>query len=382
MKSDRRNVSLREGDPHRQIQRVVVKIGSSVLTDDVGRLLPDRLEHLTEQIVACSAAHRQPIVVSSGAIACGMAKLGLRRRPKSLAQLQACAAIGQSELMHLYTVAFRKHRLLTAQVLLTQEDLANRARFRNAKQTLLALLHRQVVPIVNENDTVAVEEITFGDNDRLAALVTCAVDAQLLVILSDVAGLLHHGKVIERVEALSQVQGVAVDGLARHTTKGGMSSKLEAARIVGHSGIPMVIADGTQTSVLADLLAGKPIGTLFVPPHNRLTSRQWWIAFALRQPKGALVVDAGAVTALVSQGKSLLASGVLAVKGGFETGAFVAVVDREGAELARGVSNYSASDLARVRGMRSAEVAKTLGRVSAREVIHRDHLVLTHELHH
>lgn len=382
MKNDRRIAALREGDPPRQIHRVVVKIGSSVLTDERGRFVPERLERLVKQAAASSIAQRQLLVVSSGAIACGMERLGLTARPKSLAQLQACAAIGQSELMHRYMVAFRKHRMVTAQVLLTQDDLANRARFRNAKQTLLTLLHRRVVPIVNENDTVAVEEITFGDNDRLAALVTCAIDAQLLVILSDVAGLLHHGKVIERVEALSHVQGVAVDGVTRHTTKGGMTSKLEAARIVGHSGIPMVIANGTQASVVTDLLAGKSIGTLFVPPRNRLTMRKWWIAFALRQPKGILVVDDGAAEALLLNGKSLLASGVLSVKGGFEAGAFVAIVNREGTEFARGVSYYSATDLARIRGMRSAEIVKALGRAHAREVIHRDQLVLTRELYH
>ena len=371
-------------DSHRHIQRIVVKIGSSVLTDASGRLLSERLEPLVEQVAACAGSHRHVILVSSGAIACGMAKLGLSRRPKALAQLQACAAIGQGELMQWYTRLFAQRNLLTAQVLLTQEDLSSRTRFRNAKQTLLTLLHRRVVPIINENDTVAVEEITFGDNDRLAALVAAAVDAQLLVILSDVDGFLQNGKPLDRVESLQALQG-HIDGTRspkRHTTKGGMSSKLEAARIVGHSGIPMVIANGLAPSVLTKLLGGQSIGTLFVPPRNRLTSKKWWIAFALRRPKGMVLVDSGAAEALAERHTSLLASGVQAVKGPFEAGAFVAVADSAGRELARGVCNYSSADLAEIRGLRSAEIAKRLGTSRVPEVIHRDHLVLTRELHH
>ncbi|MBI2494982.1 MAG: glutamate 5-kinase, partial [Candidatus Omnitrophica bacterium] len=332
-------------EPARAIQRFVVKIGSSVLTDRAGRLLPERLERLIGQVAACLQERRQVLIVSSGAIACGMAKLGLAHRPTSLAQLQACAAIGQGELMHVYTRLFSQHHILTAQVLLTQEDLSDQARFRNAKQTLLTLLHRRVVPVINENDTVAVEEITFGDNDRLAALVTVAADAQLLVILSDVEGFLQDGKPLERVETVSQEHRLASRRGNRQTTKGGMASKLDAARIVGHSGIPMVIANGMRDGVLTDLLAGKPVGTLFVPPRDRLTSRKWWIAFALREPKGALTVDEGAALALIERGKSLLASGIRDVVGRFEAGAFVAVRDASGTELARGVSNFSSSEL-------------------------------------
>ncbi len=362
------------------IQRVVVKIGTSVLTNEAGQLRLDRLERLVEQVVLAVRRHHQPLVVTSGAIACGMARLGLSERPTALAQLQACAAIGQGELMHLYTLAFGRHGALTAQVLLTQEDLSDRARFRNAKQTLLTLLHRRVVPVINENDTVSVEEITFGDNDRLAALVACAVDAQLLIILSDVEGFLQDGQPLERVEAAASLDPSSLRAVKRPTTKGGMASKLEAAKIVGHSGIPMVLANGTRAGVLADILAGKPVGTFFVPPRSRLTSQKWWIAFALRQPKGAVVVDEGASKALLEQGKSLLASGVLEVRGQFEAGAFVAVTDRSGTELARGISSVSSSDLARVRGMKSADVARTLGIASAPEVVHRDRLVLAKDL--
>ena len=364
------------------IQRVVVKIGTSVLTNRTGRLAPDRLDHLVEQLAACAARGQQPLLVTSGAIACGMAKLGLTKRPTALAQLQACAAVGQGELMHVYAQAFDERGIVTAQVLLTQDDLANRARFRNAKQTLLALLHRHVVPIINENDTVAVEEITFGDNDRLAALVATAVDAHLLVILSDVDGFVQDGRVLERIETVSPQHRAAIHPKRQAITKGGMASKLEAARIVGHSGIPMVIANGTRFSVLADLLAGRSVGTLFVPPRNRLTARKWWIAFALRQPKGSLVIDAGAVEALTEQRKSLLSSGIRVVKGRFESGAFVTVEDPAGAELARGVCNFSSSELTRIQGLNSTEAARVLGQPRVCEVIHRDHLVLSRELHH
>ena len=366
---------------HANVRRVVIKVGASVLTDESGRLVPSRLEALTAQIVACHRQGRQAMLVSSGAIACGMAKLNLPRRPKGMAQLQACAAIGQSELMHLYTLAFGARGVTTAQVLLTQDDLANRTRFANAKQTLLTLLHRRVVPIINENDTVATDEITFGDNDRLAALAAAAVDAQLLVILSDVDGLLQDGKLIDRVETLNHGHRAAIRASTRETTKGGMASKLEAARIVGHHGIPMIIANGTRASVLSDVLAGQPVGTLFVPPRNRLSPRKWWIAFSLREPRGELIVDGGAVQALQVGGKSLLPSGVVAVNGRFEAGAFVAIKDEGRAEVARGVSNYSSAELLRVRGMKSADAARTLGLAKAREVVHRDHLVLAKELH-
>jgi glutamate 5-kinase len=364
------------------IQRIVIKIGSSVLTDAAGHLRPDRIERLAAQVAACCGGGRQPLLVSSGAIACGMAKLRLSKRPKALAQLQACAAIGQGELMHLYTRTFASRGLLTAQVLLTQEDLASRRRFRNAKQTLLTLLHRRVVPIINENDTVAVEEITFGDNDRLAALVAAAVDAHLLVILSDVDGLLRDGRLVERVDALEQARAAVTRLGARQTTKGGMASKLEAARIVGHSGIPMLIANGARPDVLLEILSGRAVGTLFVPPRARLTSRKWWLAFALRSPKGSLALDPGAVEAVQERGKSLLLSGIQKVEGAFEAGAFVALTDAAGAEFARGLCQFSSAELLRVRGLTSAEAARVLGRIRVPEAVHRDQLVLSRELRH
>ena len=362
-----------------RLQRIVIKVGASVLTDEAGRLLEPRLTQLTAQLAACARAQGQPILVSSGAIACGMARLGVRRRPTALAQLQACAAVGQGELMAVYSRLFAAHGLTVAQLLLTEADLADQQRFRNAKQTLLTLLHRRVVPIINENDTVAVDEITFGDNDRLAALVASAIDAQLLLILTDVDGLLRDGQLIERVEALDQSRPSPVGSGRRQTTKGGITSKLEAARMAGHDGIPMVLANGTRPNVVTDLLAGQPVGTLFVPPLNRLSERKWWIAFSLRRPKGEVIVDAGAVRALAEQGRSLLPSGIVEVKGRFEPGACVHILDEEGREIARGVCNFSSADVARIKGLKSAEAAQRLGQ-PAREVIHRDHMVLAREL--
>ncbi len=368
-------------EPKFHLSRVVVKIGSSVLTDAAGRLLLERFKSIVKQVAACVPDAPQTILVSSGAIACGMAILGLSSRPKALAQLQACAAVGQGHLMQCYTKAFGQYGMTPAQVLLTQEDLADRGRFRNAKQTLLTLLHHRVVPIVNENDTVSVEEITFGDNDRLAALLSVAVDAQLLIILSDVDGFLEDGRLIERIDTLNERHHAAIHGRARATTRGGMFSKLEASRIAGHHGIPVVIANGTKPSVLQDLLAGRPVGTLLVPPRERLSPRKWWIAFSLRQPKGQLVIDAGASQALLERGKSLLASGILEVKGHFQKGCCVAITDGQHRQLARGIVNFSSAELLRIRGLRSMDIARTLGDASVREVVHRDQLVFARDMH-
>ncbi|MBI2093413.1 MAG: glutamate 5-kinase [Candidatus Omnitrophica bacterium] len=362
------------------ISRWVVKVGSSVLTNPSGKLLTERIEHLANQVSSAHDLRHQAVIVSSGAVACGMAKLRLSKRPTSLAQLQACAAIGQGELMSLYTSIFAARGLLTAQVLLTQDDLSNRTRFRNAKQTLLTLMHRRVIPIVNENDTVSVEEITFGDNDRLAALVAAAIDAELLIILSDVDGFLIDGKPLDRVQSLSSLKAALQDDSDRPTTKGGMASKLEAAKIVARSGIPLVIANGNRSGTLTDVLKGLPTGTLFVPDTKRLGQRKWWAAFALRQPKGRLIVDAGAARAITEQGKSLLASGIISVQGQFEAGTSVVVVGVSGVELGRGLCRFSSAEISRVLGMKTSEVAKVLGSSRAHEAIHRDNLVLACEL--
>lgn len=282
--------------------------------------------------------------------------------------------------MHRYSQAFGTHGLTVAQVLLTQADLSDQTRCRNAKKTLQALAARRVVPIINENDAVAVEEIAFGDNDRLAALVACVVEAQLLVILSDVDGVMQDGRRLERIDPLDHHHHALAMGTSRETTTGGMASKLSAARIVRHSGIPMVIANGTKPGVLLDILEGKPVGTLISPPPARLKFHHWWIAFALRQPKGIVVVDAGAAEALSNRGKSLLPSGIRAVQGRFHAGEPVAIRDPAGHEVARGLSNFSSSDLMRIRGLKSHQLGDVLGHRASAEAVHRDHLVLMREL--
>jgi len=361
--------------------RLVVKVGASVLTDTLGKPHPQRLEQVVEQVAACVAQHRQMVLVSSGAIACGMAAISLKRRPSDLIQLQMCAAIGQGQLMRLYSEAFSTHGLTVAQVLLTEADLTDRRRCDNAKHTLQALIARRIVPIVNENDAVAVEEIAFGDNDRLAALVACVLDAHLLVMLSDVDGLLDNGHVIERIDTLNHTHRALALGPSRETTMGGMASKLAAARIARHSGIPMVIANGTKPGILLDLLEGKPVGTMISPPQARLKFRKWWIAFAARQPTGSIVIDGGAVEAIVHRGKSLLPSGIKDVRGRFLAGEAITIVDETHHEVARGLSNFSSHELLRIRGLKSQQIADTLGPRTPHEAVHRDNLVLTQELH-
>ena len=362
--------------PTTRFKRLVIKVGTSVLAETTGTPRLNTLHALAQQLATCARQSCEVVVVSSGAIACGMAVLGLVRRPRELAQLQACAAIGQGQLMRLYSEACGRCGLTVAQVLLTEADLSNAGRCRNARHTMEALLKRQVVPIVNENDTVAVDEITFGDNDRLAALVASLIRADLLIMLSDVDGLLRGGRVVARLDDLNQTHDALAKPTKRSTTKGGMLSKLSAARIARHAGIPMVIANGHREGVVPDILAGRPIGTLIPPTASRLTSRKWWIAFSVRKPHGTLVVDDGAAEALLHRGTSLLASGIQAVGGRFHAGDSVAIVTARQEEIARGISGFSSSDLLRIRGLKTHEIASVLGSASAKEVVHRNQLVL------
>lgn len=316
--------------------RLIVKIGTGLLTDAQNRLAHDRVEHLAGQLIALHREKRQLIVVSSGAISAGMAELGLTQRPKRLDELQAAAAVGQSKLMAAYDATFDKFGIHVAQVLLTHDDLKNRTRHLNARNTLETLLNRGVVPIINENDTVSVDEIKFGDNDRLAALTATLIDADLLIILSHVEGLLKDGAPVAAVSEITREIEQIAGGTDRETSVGGMKSKIEAARIVMRAGIPMIIANGKRDHVLTDLLAGKEVGTIFVPKTSKLASRKRWIAF-FQRPAGTVVVDDGAKTALCDAGKSLLAKGVVRTEGKFADGDVVSICDRNGAEFARGL---------------------------------------------
>ncbi len=361
---------------------VVVKVGTGVLSGPAGSGIDRRrIEQLAEDLALLHKRGKQVILVSSGAIGAGMGILGWTQRPRELARSQAAAAVGQGHLMQSYTTAFSRHGINVAQVLLTREDLINRRRYLNARQTMRALLKEGVLPVVNENDTVSVEEIRFGDNDELSALVAQLMDAELLVILTDVDGFemreIHgHREPVPLVERITPEMERSAGGTSRETSSGGMISKLHAARIVMASGIGMLLANGAKPGILKTLLLdGHLTGTFFLPSRKgRLGGRKRWLAFTAK-PRGQVRVDAGAKRALVSEGRSLLASGVRTVLGPFLRGDLVSVRDEEGREFARGLINYPDAELDRIRGMRSEAIATLLGR-RAEEVVHRDSMVI------
>ena len=376
---------LREAPARRalpKVKRLVVKVGSGLISAPGQGLLPDRIGALADELAALTKDGREVVVVSSGAIAAGMARLGLTQRPRSIPEKQAAAAVGQSALMWHYEQAFARHGIRVAQVLVTQEDISARPRYLNARNTLQVLLRFRVVPVVNENDTVAVEEIKVGDNDNLAALVAHLVDADLLVILTDVDGLYTgdprvdpEARRLETVDAVTEEIERLVWDADGQISVGGMSTKLEAARKVTSSGIPMVIASGRVPGTLRRVLRGEPLGTYFVPRGDRLAGRKRWIAFAV-PPQGRLTVDAGARSALVERGKSLLPSGVVEVEGEFHAGEVVSLSAADGKEFARGLTNYDAAELRKIQGAKTKDLEERLGYKSFDEVIHRDNLVL------
>lgn len=351
----------------RQVGRIVVKLGTGILTDR--RKRPDQVQfaQLVAQVAGLSADGREVVLVTSGAVGAGMGVLGFDKRPGDLAALQACAAVGQARLMGMYEALFRHYDLRVAQVLLTHEDLADHRRHLNARSTLLHLLERGVIPIVNENDAVSVTELKFGDNDTLSALVASLLPADLLVILTTAEGLIEgfgrpEARRVAVVEAIDPHVEALAGGTASDTAVGGMTTKIQAARIVVRSGIPLVIASGRPFDVLPRILAGEDEGTLFLPrPGGRLPSRKRWIAFYHR-PAGVLVVDDGAGRALRDLGRSLLAPGVASVHGEFAAGSVVGIRDLTGREFARGLSRWSADALRERNG--------------SGEVVHRDDLVL------
>jgi glutamate 5-kinase len=366
----------------RSLRRVVVKVGSSLVSSGDG-LDPRRIRGLTSEIERLSSPRRDFVLVSSGAVAAGRARLRLRERPKTIPQKQAAAAVGQIDLMAAYKAAFDAHGRHVAQVLLTREDLTSRRRYLNAKHAFGALLEAHVLPIVNENDTVAVDEIKLGDNDNLSAAVASLVEADLLVILSDVDGL--HTADPRRDRSAAPVELIGGDdpaamryaaGTANHVGTGGMATKLEAARKAAAAGIPTIIADGRQDRALERVLDPNVVaGTLVLPAADRLASRKHWIAFTLR-PQGNLHLDAGAATALREKGRSLLPSGVRDVDGSFGAGDCVRCVDPDGAEVARGLVNYSAAELKKIQGVHTRDIERLLGYKVSDEIIHRDDLVI------
>jgi glutamate 5-kinase len=358
-------------------RRVVIKVGSRLISEDpAGR---------TAAIAAEIAGLRRDlelecVVVSSGAIALGRQILDMHERPHELPRLQAVAAIGQGRLLQTWERAFAAHHLAVGQVLLTHDDVSDRSRFLSARHALFALLELGAVPVINENDTVATDEIKFGDNDRLAALVCNLVGADALVMLTDVDGLhdAHPREGGHRIPLVRNVDREAVPvagGTSGGTGSGGMASKVQAAKIAGRSGVVTVVAPGRYADVVTRVLAGDDLGTLFLPSEERLASRKHWIAFAVR-PSGAVVVDAGARAALVERRKSLLPSGVREVRGRFAAGDPVSVLAEDGSEFARGLTAYTSDEVERIRGKRSGEIELILGYKNLDEIIHRDDLVI------
>ncbi len=366
----------------RDAQRLVLKVGSSLVTNEGRGIDLEAVAQWAEQIAGLHASGRQVVLVSSGAIAEGMARLGWPRRPKLMSELQAAAAVGQMGLIQAYEAAFARHGVRTAQILLTHEDLADRRRYLNARSTLNTLLALGVVPIVNENDTVVTDEIRLGDNDTLGALVTNLIEADTLVILTDQSGLysadprkhpdarfIHQGEAGDpALEAMAGGSGSAIG-------TGGMLTKVLAARRAANSGGHTIIASGREPAVLLRLASGEPIGTELRAGLPVRSARQRWLANHLRL-RGRVTLDAGAVRALTQGHRSLLPIGVIAVEGDFERGDVVACVDEHGVECGRGLINYSSADTARILRQPSARIAEILGHLSDPELMHRDNMVV------
>ncbi len=363
-------------------KRIVVKVGSSILASVEKGLHYEVFSRLTKEISDLKRQGYEVVLVSSGAIAAGMEKLGYRTRPRDITQKQATAAVGQTRLMNIYESYFSRYQQMIAQVLLTRDDLSHRRRFLNARNTLLTLLELGIIPVINENDTVAVDEIKFGDNDNLSALITNLVGADLLVILTDIDGLCDsdprvnpHARCIPLVEEIDTGMDGIIGETKSETSVGGMISKIQAARKASRFGIPTVVARGTREKVLHQILRGKEIGTLILPKGEALSSRKYWIAFNPK-PKGDVTVDEGAKKAIVQKGKSLLPSGVVKIKGSFVRGDLISCLGPRGKEFARGLVNYSAAELEKIKGLRSDRIESTLGYKYCDEVIHRDDLVV------
>jgi glutamate 5-kinase len=363
---------------------LVVKVGSRILTGADGLLDQERIAALSEELHQIVESGRKVALVSSGAVAAGMGRLGIKRRPTDLARLQAVAAVGQSALVEAYDRSLRRHGRNAAQILLIADDLDHRSRYLNIRNTIMTLMELGAIPVINENDTVSVEELqtTFGDNDRLAAMVTNLIRAPLLVLLSDVEGLYdgdprdEHSQLIPTVMRIDDRVWSLVRNQATGLSKGGMASKLKAAQIATTSGESVIIASGKQPGNLARILAGEQVGTLFVAEGASIPSWKRWIGFTA-QPRGKLTVDAGARRAVETQGRSLLAIGIIAAEGTFRKGDVVGVQDQSGEEFARGLTNYPADEVLRIKGLKTDQIAPALGHCPYDEVIHRDNLATT-----
>jgi glutamate 5-kinase len=366
----------------KSVKRVVIKIGSRVLTDDEGGLDHAVIGRICGDIALLRERGKQVVVVSSGAIAAGRSELGLKVKPKTIPQKQAAAAIGQTRLIRAYEEALAPHGLKAAQLLLTSEDLGSRQRFLNARATIDTLLGYGIIPVINENDTVVVDEIKFGDNDNLSALVTNVAESDLLLILTDVEGLFNadpgqypDARLIPLVQVITRELERSAGGSASSVGTGGMATKVAAAKKAGKNGVPTILVAGKRAGILSAAMRGEEVGTLFLPQGAGLNGRKHWIAYTLK-PAGRVTVDDGARNVLQKKGKSLLPSGVIGVDGRFERGACVRICGMDGSEFARGLSDYSSSEIARLAGHNSSEIEELLGYRYADVIIHRDNLVI------
>lgn len=365
-------------------KRIVVKVGSNVLTQDAGLNLK-AIQSLSRQICRLIDQKKEVIFVSSGAMASGIKKIGLAKRPDQIPQRQAAAAVGQAGLIMEYERAFARYGKKVAQILLTGEDLSNRRRYLNARNTLCTLLSWGVVPIINENDTVMIEEIKFGDNDQLSAMITLLLDADLLIILTDIDGFYNQDPrthpdavIIPVVTSFNKEIEKYAGHIPGALGTGGMSSKIKAAKKVTTAGVPMVIANGKKKDILLNLFNGKDSGTFFNPKSAKLTSRKCWIGFNLK-PQGALIIDDGAAAAILKKGKSLLPSGIIRVDGEFSVGSAVAVRKENTDNLGIGLVNYDSADIRRIMGLKTSMIWKILGEKAYDEVIHRNNLTIIDE---
>lgn len=365
-----------------KVKQVVVKIGSGVLTAGNGSLDESVIARIASDLAEIRRRGIQVILVSSGAVAAGRSELGMVDKPKTIPHKQAAAAIGQTRLMRAYQEALEPHGIKGAQLLLTAEDLNSRQRFLNARATIATLLGFGVIPIINENDTVVVDEIKFGDNDNLSALVTNVAEAELLLILTDVAGLYNadprtdpEAQLIPLVAVITKEMERAASGTGSSVGTGGMITKLSAAKKAARNGVPTIMIAGKQPGILLSAMQGEEVGTLFLASDNGLNRRKHWIAYTLK-PAGTIVVDTGAREVLVNKGKSLLPSGVVRVEGRFERGACIRICCDDGREFARGLTDYSSAEISRLAGKKSSAIEDILGYRYSDVVVHRDNLVV------
>jgi len=358
-----------------RVRRVVVKVGTKALTGADGRLDSDFVRALSAQIAGLLESGLEVALVSSGAIGAGMGELELSSRPRTLPRLQAAAAVGQGQLMRTFHDAFARFRVRVAQILVTRDDFHDRTRYLNIRNTIRALTAWRALPVINENDTVSVDEIRFGDNDVIAALVANLIDADLLVMLTDVAGFLRRGRRVSRLERVDAAALAEAGAESDRLGVGGMRSKLQAAATVTGAGAAAVVAPAREPEVLRRLLAGEDLGTLCAPARRRMSARRRWIGHAART-SGKLLIDAGAAEALHRRGKSLLPSGIVDVIGRFAKGANVAIIGPDGETVARGLTNYSAEQIRRIKGLKTSRIAKVLGDRPYDEVVHRNNMTL------